>query len=381
MALQWQSALGAADGDWRSALSSTLANLTSAEDEQPAPVSLALLCVSQAHASHLREACSEVIQALSPEVLVGVVGAGVAGAGREAEGEPVFSLLAGELPEGTSLRPFLWTGDSMPSWPSLAEDVPSGSRPAFVLFADPFSPIQQAVSCLDDAYPASVVAGGLSCPTSESAPSLALYTRGALPRVLPTGSMLGLVLGGPRLEVHTACAQGASPVGPTFTVTAGRDNLVQDLDGAPALERLQGVAQEASADARLLRLLQRALLVGVPVRADDGVDGASEERSNRPTTTSQSRGPRASGSRLESLASTCCSADFLIRQVMGATPSGGLLVGDRIVPGETQLRFFVRDEIASGADLKLVLDRCARRTRPPRSAAAAPPPTARARPS
>lgn len=363
LALQWQSALGAADGDWRSALSSTLANLTSAEDEQPAPVSLALLCVSQAHASHLREACSEVIQALSPEVLVGVVGAGVAGAGREAEGEPVFSLLAGELPEGTSLRPFLWTGDSMPSWPSLAEDVPSGSRPAFVLFADPFSPIQQAVSCLDDAYPASVVAGGLSCPTSESAPSLALYTRGALPRVLPTGSMLGLVLGGPRLEVHTACAQGASPVGPTFTVTAGRDNLVQDLDGAPALERLQGVAQEASADARLLRLLQRALLVGVPVRADDGVDGASEERSNRPTTNSQSRGPRASGSRLESRASTCCSADFLIRQVMGATPSGGLLVGDRIVPGETQLRFFVRDEIASGADLKLVLDRCARRTR------------------
>lgn len=325
MAMQWQSALGSADADWRTALSTTLANLTTSEEE----TSLALLFVSQAHASHLREACSEVVQALSPEVLVAVVGAGVAGAGSELEGEPVFSILAGALPEHTALRPFLMTTDSMPNWPSLGDSVPEGSRPSFLLFADPYSPIVQAVNCLDDAFPASVVAGGLSCPTSESAPSLALYTRGALPRVLPSGSVLGLVLGGPRLEVHTACAQGASPVGPTFTVTAGQDNLVEALDGVPALERLQQVAQEAaSSDERLLRLLQRALLVGLPVRAGDGVD------------------------------------DFLIRQVAGATPDGGLVLGgERVVAGETQLRFFVRDEIASDADLRLVLDRCA--PRPP----------------
>ena len=325
MAMQWQTALGSADADWRSALSTTLANLTVSEE-----TSLALLFVSQAHASHLREACSEVVQALSPEVLVAVVGAGVAGGGSELEGEPVFSILAGALPEHTALRPFLMTTDSMPNWPSLGDSVPEGSRPSFLLFADPYSPIVQAVNCLDDAFPASVVAGGLSCPTSESAPSLALYTRGALPRVLPSGSVLGLVLGGPRLEVHTACAQGASPVGQTFTVTAGQDNLVEALDGVPALERLQQVAQEAaSSDERLLRLLQRALLVGLPVRAGDGVD------------------------------------DFLIRQVMGATPDGGLVLGgERVVAGETQLRFFVRDEIASDADLRLVLDRCA--PRPPR---------------
>lgn len=316
--MQWQTALGSADANWRTALSTTLANITASED-----TSLALLFVSQAHASHLREACSEVVQALSPEVLVGVVGAGVAGAGSELESEPVFSVLAGALPEHTALRPFLMTTDSMPNWPSLDHSVPEGSRPSFLLFADPFSPIMQAVNCLDDAFPASVVAGGLSCPTSESAPSLALYTRGALPRVLPSGSVLGLVLGGPRLEVHTACAQGASPVGPTFTVTAGQDNLVEALDGAPALERLQQVAQQAaSSDERLLRLLQRALLVGLPVRAGDGVD------------------------------------DFLIRQVAGATPAGGLVLGgERVVAGETQLRFFVRDEIASDADLRLVLDR------------------------
>ena len=325
MAMQWQSALGSADADWRTALSTTLANLTTSEEE----TSLALLFVSQAHASHLREACSEVVQALSPEVLVAVVGAGVAGAGSELEGEPVFSILAGALPEDTALRPFLMTTDSMPNWPSLGDSVPEGSRPSFLLFADPYSPIVQAVNCLDDAFPASVVAGGLSCPTSESGPSLALYTRGAQPRVLPSGSVLGLVLGGPRLEVHTACAQGASPVGPTFTVTAGQDNLVEALDGVPALERLQQVAQEAaSSDERLLRLLQRALLVGLPVRAGDGVD------------------------------------DFLIRQVVGATPDGGLVLGgERVVAGETQLRFFVRDEIASDADLRLVLDRCA--PRPP----------------
>ena len=130
MAMQWQTALGSADENWRTALSTTLANITVTED-----TSLALLFVSQAHASHLREACSEVVQALSPEVLVGVVGAGVAGAGSELEGEPVFSVLAGALPEHTALRPFLMTTDSMPNWPSLDDSVPEGSRPSFLLFA------------------------------------------------------------------------------------------------------------------------------------------------------------------------------------------------------------------------------------------------------
>ena len=321
MALPWRSGLGKADADWKVAFDSAVTNLSWTAEPQP---SLALLFVPQDHASKLEQCCAAAVKALSPQTLVAVVGAGVAGASSELMGEPCFSIVAGELPEETAVRPFIMTGDSMPSWPSLGAAMPDGCRPSFLVFADPFSPVTQAISCLDDAYPASVVAGGLSCPTSEGAQSLAFYVRGAMPRVLPAGAVLGLALGGPRLEVHTACAQGAVTVGPTFTVTAGRDNLVEQLDGQPALEALQGVAQGVKGDTRLLKLLQQALLVGVRAEEEGGAGGDD--------------------------------GDFLIRQVTGATPQGGIYVGDRIEVG-AKLRFFVRDGVAADADLKLMLDR------------------------
>ena len=52
---------------------------------------------------------------------------------------------------------------------------------------------------------------------------------------------MGLRLSGANFELHTATAQGAAPVGPSFVVTKGGGpdgNLVLELDGAPALQRL-----------------------------------------------------------------------------------------------------------------------------------------------
>ena len=61
--------------------------------------------------------------------------------------------------------------------------------------------------------------------------------------------------------MHSACAQGATGVGPTFLVTKGEGNIVEELDGAPALARLNEVAASVRTEERLLRLLADAGLL------------------------------------------------------------------------------------------------------------------------
>jgi len=123
------------------------------------------------------------------------------------------------------------------------------------------------------------------------------------------------------------CAQGAAPVGPAFEVTKARNNLVLELGGRPAVERLTEVARSLEGDKRTLALLRRALLVGVSFEAAEGEgDAMKDER------------------------------DFLIRQVLGSEASGGIYIGDAVRVG-MQLRFHVRDELAAQEDLKAVLGR------------------------
>jgi len=246
-----------------------------------------------------------------------------------------MSILAGQWPKETEATPFIVSGERFPSWSELAN---SDNEPAFLVFADPFSACTQVISILNSLCPGSVVAGGLSCPMTESTPSLALYTKGAQCRTLPPGSLVGLSISGENVELHTATAQGAAPVGPSYLVTEGDgENLVSELDGVPALQRLQEVAQAAAAtDERVLKLIQRALLVGVTVGASGGrgQDGDVVEDEDE-----------------------YGDEDFLIRQVLGTTNVGGLYVGDRVEVGVTRLQFHVRDERAAQEELSLLLGR------------------------
>lgn len=306
----WRSAASTAlAGDARTALGVTLENLGWPSDEDSPPPDFCLLTVPQEHSDKLQLLSAEAARATSANLLIGVLGMAI-GDGKEFDREPGFSLLAGCWPANTQAKPFVVSADRFPSWSQLVDDEPTTTKPSFLLFADPFSAVQQVTAILNDRCPGSVVAGGLSCPTTESTPSLALYMRGAQCRALPAGSMIGLRLQGENFELHTATAQGAAPVGPSFVVTKGGGpdgNLVSELDGAPALQRLSEVAQAAgSAEPRLLRLIQRALLCGMSVEADDDDgDGGAEE-------------------------GVAAAPDLLIRQVLGANNDGGLFLGDRV---------------------------------------------------
>ena len=72
---------------------------------------------------------------------------------------------------------------------------------------------------------------------------------------------VGVVLDG--MAVRPIVSQGARPIGPEMVVTAAEGNLVLELAGVPALERVQQVVAELPLTDRLL--LENGLLIGLVI--------------------------------------------------------------------------------------------------------------------
>ena len=321
------------------------------------PPDFAVLTVPQEHADSLHSFSDEIARKISARILIGVLGQAI-GAGKEFDQEPGLSLIAGTLPVGTAITPFVVSESRMPSLSTFDDGGEDRARPGFLVFADPYSAVSQVASLLNELCPSSVVAGGLSCPISDSSPSLALFENGVC-RALPTGSLIGVRLAGPNFEMHSCTAQGAAPVGPSFVVTKGDGNLVTELDGQPALERLQEVARAAAREEggeRVVKLLQRALLVGSSIEIDE-TDETDETDEVGSAAGADSDGlDDAQGSRRVPVVADG-EPDFLIRGVLGADSKGGLYIGDRVTPGKSRVRFHCRDGQAAHEELTVLLQR------------------------
>jgi small ligand-binding sensory domain FIST len=305
-----------------------------------------ILCVGQPFEKRFVELADAAAARLGAKVLVSVLGGGVVGGGREHEFEACISVLGGALPPGTEASPFVlgrrapgapfdsdnWSNVVAPLFSKLQRTDAFSKPAAFLLFGDPQSAIDTAVEFIDESCPTSVVVGGLTCPLSRDVPSIALHEHGAA-RTVTAGSVVGVALRGPRLEVHSITAQGAVGVGPVMRVTAcPRPNVIAQLDGKKAVDRLRECAAEAVAAApRLDAQMKTGVLVGV-----------------------SNRGPR------EAAAPPSAVDDgFLVRAVAGATTDGSLVIGDGKIRAGSTLQLHVRDADAARADLKQVLQRYA----------------------
>jgi len=123
---------------------------------------------------------------------------------------------------------------------------------------------------------------------------------------------VGAVLG-PGVDVTAVVSQGCRPVGDPFVITKAEGNIVYELAGKPALERLQDVARGLDEEDR--QLLAQGVHLG---RVID---------ESQPTF-----GP----------------GDFLVRNVLGGDPSNGAIaVGDLVDVGSTA-QFQVRDAASAG---------------------------------
>ena len=276
-------------------------------DEAP---DLALLFVTPVHARHLGEIASTVRATLRPGTLLGCAAVSVLGGDREVERGPGISLWAGRTGPVT---PFHLTvtrspdGFAFTGWPDDDPVDPS----ALLLLPDPFTfPTDDLLRRLETDRPGLPVVGGMaSAARGPGGNRLVIDDR------IVTEGAVGAFLGA-GVEVTTVVSQGCRPVGHPFVVTRADQNIVYELAGRPAVERLQEVAAALPDDER--ELLAEMVQIG-RVIDESKLDF----------------GP----------------GDFLVRPVVGADPnSGALRVGDVVDVGSTA-QFQVRD--ATSADVEL----------------------------
>ena len=117
-------------------------------------------------------------------------------------------------------------------------------------------------------------------------------------------------------------SQGCRPIGEHFVITRAERNVIQELGGAPAYQRLVEVYE--TLPTRDQRLLERGLHMGRVV--------------------SEYQDSRAQG-------------DFLIRNVMGVDQeAGSIVIADYVRAGQT-VQFHVRDADTADGELSAISGR------------------------
>jgi len=292
------------------------------------PVDLACLFFSSQYAETADELVEAVRDELGPRLLIGCSGEGVIGGGEEIESAPAVSLWTASLP-GVAVTPFRLTADrdeygiSLTGWPGRLDE--SSERPSFVLLADPFStPMDEVFSLLSDRSHGAPAIGGLAGGGRDQGDN-----RMVLDGDVYDEGVVGVALSGP-VAVRTVVSQGCRPVGERYMVTRAEHNVIHELSGTPALDRLKALFASLSDEEQ--RLAQRALHIGVVM----------DEQRNR-----FERG------------------DFLVRNLIGADQqSGSVAIGDVVKEGQT-IQFHLRDAQSATEDLHLML--AAERARHPQS--------------
>lgn len=279
---------------------------------------LACLFFSPQYAESAEELVEAVRQELSPHLLIGCSGEGVIGGGEEIESAAAVTLWTASLP-GVALTPFRLSADqdeygiSMTGWPGNFDEPLE--RPSFLLLADPFStPMDEVFSLLADRCSGAPAIGGLAGGGRDQGDN-----RMVLDGNVYDGGLVGVALSGP-LAIRTVVSQGCRPIGERYMVTRAEHNVIHELSGTPALERLQSLFGSLSDKEQ--HLAQRALHIGVVM----------DEQRNR-----FERG------------------DFLVRNLIGADQrSGSVAIGDVVKEGQT-VQFHLRDAQSATEDLHLML--------------------------
>jgi small ligand-binding sensory domain FIST len=283
------------------------------------------LCLVFASGPHLPMAkwlLSEVQDRLGPRNLIGCGAGGTLAQGREMEEGPGLVVWAASLPgaevstmhlsaerDGEGFR-LLGLPEELAS--ADTEDA-AGPGEAFIPLCDPFSfPSELFLEALERARPRAPVLGGLA--SASFAGGTVLLRDGD---VHSDGAVAAALSG---VEVLPCVSQGAIPVGAEMAITAADGNVIAELAGKPAMERLGEVI--AALPERERELAAAGVLLGIVI--DE----------NRP---SYERG------------------DFLVRPIIGADrESGSLVTGERVRVGQT-VRLHVRDAASADEDLREAL--------------------------
>jgi small ligand-binding sensory domain FIST len=273
-------------------------------------VDLSCLFLSPAHLAQAEAAAAAIREELRPRHLIGCVAQGVLGRAREVEQGPAVAVWAASLP-GARLEPFHATTLDMEDGVAVA-GFPEQLDPAVVvMLVDPYSfPAGPFLAKLNEERPELPLVGGIAAG-GDGPGEQALIVDDEIHGEGAVGVAVSDV------HVLTIVSQGCAPVGRDAVVTRAEGNIVYELAGQPALERLR--AEIAALEPEQQRLAAQGILAGIVI---------DENRSD------YGRG------------------DYLMRGVLGADEStGAIAVGERVRVGQT-LRFHVRDARSADEDLR-----------------------------
>jgi small ligand-binding sensory domain FIST len=283
---------------------------------------VAAVFASPQHRDAFGDMAAAINRMLRPRVFVGTTAVAVLGGSREVEDAPAIGLWAGRL--AARPRPVRLQATRTASGIALQGLSASTFEPgdALLLLADPFSlPVDAIIDALaafempeaSETLSVPVVGGMASAANTPGGNRLVLDDE-----VMSSGGV-GVVLPG-GVATRTVVSQGCRPIGDPMIVTRAEGNLVMEIAGRPALDRLDDLVRSADAEER--SLLASGLQIGIAI---------DEHRA------------------------TFERGDFLVRGVVGADRlQRALAVGDRVEVGTT-VQFQVRDAVAADEDLRAML--------------------------
>jgi small ligand-binding sensory domain FIST len=283
---------------------------------------LAVVFASGHHLAMAKWLLSEVHERLEPRAVIGCGAGGTVAGGHELEETPGIAIWAASLP-GAELETMHLTAErdaqgfrllGLPV--SLLEPAnadEAGGDESLIALCDPFSfPAEELLAAVDRSRPHVPVLGGLA--SASFAGGAVLLRNG---EVHSDGAVAVRLRG---VQVLPCVSQGAGPVGPEMTITSAEANVIGQLAGKPAMERLGEVISALPDHER--ELAAAGVLVGLVI--DE----------NRPE---YERG------------------DFLVRPIIGADrESGAIAIGEPVRVGQT-VRLQVRDAASADEDLREAL--------------------------
>jgi small ligand-binding sensory domain FIST len=289
-----------------------------AMDRLSASVDLAVVFVSQHHASRMAQIAESLCKYLGTEHLIGCTGESIAGDDREVEEGPAISLWLASLP-GTRVTPMRLDFERTPDgglftgW--LERSNAAAPNSIVLLLGEPYSfPADAFLERLLDDEAGLPVLGGMASGAHEPGDNKLILG----PHELDRGAVAVRLEGDCR--IRSVVSQGCRPVGKPLVVTKADRNLIVALGGKSPLEQFQQIYKELPTSEQAL--VQKGLHVGI-------VTNEYQDEFSR--------------------------GDFLVRNVVGADPETGAIgIGDYVRVGQT-VQFHLRDAGSADEDLRELL--------------------------
>jgi len=275
-----------------------------------ASADLVVLFASGGHLAEPEATLEGVHESLRPAALVGCGAGGVLGCGAEHEDGMAVVVWAASLDGGRAQTFHAMASVHEDTVTVMGMEDLAGAR-GTILLPDPYSfPTDPLLHDLATRAPGVPVIGGLASGRRPDETGILFHGDEVL-----DGGAVGVRFDD--VELLPCVSQGATPVGPELTITEAEGNVISELAGQPALDRIRAVIEELDPVERTL--IAGGLLIGLVV------DGGRPEYGH---------------------------GDFLVRQLIGADPvAGTLAVAAPVQPGQV-LRLHARDAASADRDLQ-----------------------------